>query len=310
MLQRSKLLPVVLLVGVFSASCAMPTTTKTEKKKTDTVDVSDVDRAIPKTKSEIDMKRAQLESAKRKLVEQETMYLPAGKDLVAKATADLAKTPNDAALKAKLTQMNTLLSNTQTQIVTLKSEISTLEKELAGAGVSSGSSSTVQKPSSNVDFTKFGKQPAGPRSVEEIKQLKAAGKTISQLKNDRFLHNLKDIGYTAKDLKDGGYTAKDLKDAGYTVSDIARAYFTPNELKSAGYTAKEMLDTLTFSVKELKAAGFTLKEMKDGITSWGTLRGEIRALNYTLREVKEAGYTKQDAQGFGFSASEVKQYYG
>lgn len=145
----------------------------------------------------------------------------------------------------------------------------------------------------------------------------------------RLEHNLKGVGYTAKELRTIGYTASELrktldsigKDSTHQIVMALRdAGFSFKEILDAGYTTRQLRETgiplssfVGCSAKELVQAGFTFEELYRG----GRNLSQLLGAGFTVKDAEKAGFkaghfyqdghTLPQLYGFGFSAGQLKQ---
>lgn len=169
-------------------------------------------------------------------------------------------------------------------------------KELKDLGVTA-------KELKDAGYAAYALKNAGYNTAKELKE---AGFTAKELKDS---HNtakeLKDAGYTAKEFKDTGYTAKELKDTGFNIRELKEAGYTVKELKDTGYSIQDFRNARYAGwdlknsgskcdiIKEFKDAGFTAKDLKD-------------VLNFTAKDLKNAGYPDYELKNAGFSTYDLQ----
>jgi ribosomal protein L13E len=115
--------------------------------------------------------------------------------------------------------------------------------------------------------------------------------------------------FTVDDLKKAGFTAKDLKEKGFTLDEVRKAGFTAKELyaEGEGFTVEQLKDA-GFTLKELKEEGFTVAQLVDGTDP-------TSGKDFLLEELKNAGFTRENgfsakdlyADGKGFTSYELRK---
>jgi hypothetical protein len=140
------------------------------------------------------------------------------------------------------------------------------------------------------DFVSIGKTAA---------ELKLAKFSLSDLKTDFNIIQLKAAGFNASDFFQANFNANELKYI-FTASELKAAGYKASDIKSAGYRLVDFQGTPI--LKELRIDTSSVKALKDaGFSSYEILENDPKLKNQR-KEFTDAGFTEEELTNLKFSA--------